>query len=342
MVYSASSALALKKYGSGYFFLKKQSVFALLGLAGLYIGYKLPYKFLKKMTYPVLFCSFVLLVVVTIPGFGYKAGGATRWIRFGVVSFQPSELARFAMILYLAYSLSKKQDMIKELSIGFVPHVIVLFVFTLLIAIQPDFGSIVILILITWIMMFVGGVKILHLTITTVPVIPILVWYMMKADYRIKRVMTFLDPFKYSSDEGYQIVHSLMAFGTGGFGGTGIGGGYQKLFYLPEPHTDFIFSVIGEEFGLIGVLFIILLFLTIIWRGVSIAKGAKDNFGTFLAIGIVTSLSVQVLINMGVTLGLLPAKGLALPFLSYGGTSLLINMTSIGILMNIGEEKKNV
>ncbi|MCP3927014.1 MAG: putative lipid II flippase FtsW [Desulfobacterales bacterium] len=341
MVYSASSALALKKFGSGYFFLKKQSVFSLLGLAGLYCGYKLPYRFLKKLTYPALLCAFILLVLVVIPGIGFKAGGATRWIRLGVISFQPSEFARFAMILYLAYSLTKKQNLIKDLSIGFVPHVIVLFVFTLLIAIQPDFGSIVILILITWIMMFVGGVKIAHLTITTLPVIPILIWYMMKAEYRVKRIMTFLDPFKYSSDEGYQIVHSLMAFGTGGIGGTGVGSGYQKLFYLPEPHTDFIFSVIGEEFGLIGVLFIIMLFLVIIWRGISIARSAKENFGTFLAIGIVTSLSVQVLINMGVVLGLLPAKGLALPFLSYGGTSLLINMTSIGILMNIGEDKKS-
>ena len=163
---------------------------------------------------------------------------------------------------------------------------------------------------------------------------------MVNAEYRVKRIMSFLNPWQYPADEGYQIVHSLMAFGTGGIWGTGIGKGYQKLFYLPEPHTDFIFSVIGEELGLLGVLTILGLYVLIFWRGISIARNSRDSFGSFVAIGLTTAIGLQVCVNTGVTLVLLPTKGLTLPFLSYGGTSLLINMASIGILMNIGADKK--
>ena len=245
------------------------------------------------------------------------------------------------MIIYLAYSLSKKREKIKEFYIGFVPHVIVFGIFAILIVIQPDFGTVVILGAITWLMMFVGGTRILHLFSALLLVVPVAYWIMINAEYRLKRIMSFLDPWQYPANEGYQIVHSLMAFGTGGIWGTGIGQGYQKLFYLPEPHTDFIFSVIGEELGLFGVLFIIGLYLVILWKGVIIAKNTDDFFGAYVAIGITTAIGLQVCINMGVTLGLLPTKGLTLPFLSYGGTSLVLNMAFIGILMNIGASKRN-
>ena len=263
-----------------------------------------------------------------------------RWLRIGGFTFQPSEFARFAFIIYLAYSMDKKKENIKDFSVGFLPHLLVLGIFAALILMQPDFGSVVIFGAITWLMLFVGGVRISHLLLSLVFIMPAAYIFMISAEYRIKRIISFLDPWQYSADEGYQIIHSLMAFGTGGIWGTGIGKGYQKLFYLPEPHTDFIFSVIGEELGLIGVLFIIALYALIFWRGIIIARNAKDTFCAFIAAGLITAIILQVCVNMGVTLGLLPTKGLTLPFLSYGGTSLLINMASIGILMNIGATPK--
>ena len=201
---------------------------------------------------------------------------------------------------------------------------------------QPDFGSVVILCAITWIMLFVGGVGLRYLASSLLLLLPAAYFLMFNADYRIRRLTSFMDPWRYPTEEGYQIIHSLMAFGTGGLWGSGIGRGYQKLFYLPEPHTDFIFSVIGEELGLIGVLVILGLYTLILWRGVGIARNAKEPFSAYLALGITAAILLQVCVNMGVALGLLPTKGLTLPFLSYGGTSLLINMASIGILMNIG------
>ncbi len=340
MVYSASSALALKKFGTSYYFLKKQSIFALLGIVVLVISCHIPYRIFRSLTYPLLILAFILLVAILISGFGYSAGGAKRWFRIHSFSFQPSEFARFALVIYLAYSMNKKMNRIKEFKVGFLPHVLVLCMFAVLIMLQPDFGSVVIFGAITWIMLFVGGVRISYLLGSLVLVIPIIYYLMVSADYRIERIMSFMNPWQYSADKGYQVVHSLLAFGTGGIWGAGIGKGYQKLFYLPEPHTDFIFSVIGEELGLLGVLIILGLYTVILWRGIYIARNSTDAFGSFVAIGLTTAMGLQICINMGVSLGLLPTKGLTLPFLSYGGTSLLMNMAAIGVLMNIGTMRK--
>ena len=340
MVYSASSALAFKKFGSEYYFLKKQSLFALLGIVALISCSRFPYRFFRSLTYPLLILALIFLAAILITGLGYSAGGAKRWFRLGSFSFQPSEFARFALIIYLAYSMNKKKDVLKNFYVGFLPHIMMLFMFTVLIIFQPDFGSVVILGVLTWIMLFVGGVRLWYLITSLVLILPAAYFFMISADYRLKRITSFLDPWQHSANDGYQIVHSLMAFGTGGIWGAGIGNGYQKLFYLPEPHTDFIFSVIGEELGLWGVLIILALYILILWRGISIASNCGDSFGSFLAIGLTTAIGLQVCVNMGVALGLLPTKGLTLPFLSYGGTSLLLNMAYIGILMNIGTAKK--
>ena len=340
MVFSASSALALKKFGTSYYFLQKQSIFALLGIVVLVVSCHIPYRMYRSLAYPLLFLAIMFLTAILISGFGYSAGGAKRWFRFAGFTFQPSEFARFALVIYLAYSMNRKMDRIKAFSVGFLPHVLVLCLFTVLIMLQPDFGSVVIFGAITWIMLFVGGVRISYLLGSMVLVIPGVYYMMAGADYRIQRIMSFMNPWQYSGDKGYQVVHSLLAFGTGGIWGAGIGKGYQKLFYLPEPHTDFIFSVIGEELGLIGVLIILGLYTVILWRGISIAKNSPDAFGSFVAIGLTTAMGLQIFINMGVALGLLPTKGLTLPFLSYGGTSLLMNMASIGVLMNISGVKK--
>ena len=339
MVYSASSALALKKFASDYFFLKKQALFAFAGVIILVIGRHFPYKYYRPLAYPLVGLSLALLAVIQFTDLGLSAGGSTRWMRLGSFSFQPSEFARIALVIFLAYSMEKKAERIKEFSIGFIPHVLVLGVFTILIFSQPDFGSVFILGALTWILLFIGGVRFWQLIGSLLVILPVAYFFLINAAYRAKRILGFLNPWEHSSDAGYQIVHSLMAFGTGGFWGSGIGKGYQKLFYLPEPHTDFIFSVIGEELGLLGVLIIIALYGWIIIRGISIARNAPDLFGAYLAVGLTIAMGLQIVVNMGVTLGLLPTKGLTLPLLSYGGTSLLLNMASIGILMNISAAK---
>ncbi len=336
MVYSASSAVALKKFGADYYFLKRQAAFAFLGLMVLVVCRHFPYRWYRVLAYPLLLAAIALLLTAEFSPWGIAAGGAKRWLRLGPVSFQPSEFARLALIIYLAYSLEKKGDLVNRFTIGFLPHCVVFAVLAYLISRQPDFGSIVILGALTWLMLFIGGVRFTYLAGLVAVMLPAGYFYLISADYRWQRVLGFLDPWKYPSDQGYQIVHSLMAFGTGGIWGSGIGKGYQKLFYLPEPHTDFIFSVIGEELGLIGVLVIVALYATVILKGISISRQAPDAFGSYLAVGLTAAMGLQICINMAVTLGLLPTKGLTLPFISYGGTSLLINMATIGILMNIG------
>lgn len=336
MVYSASSALALKKFGSDYFFLKRQAAFSLVGIVVLVMFSYIPFRLYRLLTYPALVAAAVMLLAVVFTGWGVTAGGSARWLQLGPLRFQPSEVARLALVVYLAYSMSKKAELLRDFYVGFVPHMLVLGLFAVLLLAQPDFGSVVIFVLLTWIMLFVGGCRISHLFSVVLLIAPMAWLFMTSADYRVKRLMSFLDPWKYRTDEGYQIVHSFMAFGTGGITGTGIGKGYQKLFYLPEPHTDFIFSVIGEELGLIGVMVVIILYGIMLMRGIRIARNARDPFGSFLAMGITATIGLQVCINMGVAMGLLPTKGLTLPFLSYGGTSLLINMAAVGIMMNIG------
>ena len=338
MVYSASSALALKKYGSGFHFLKKQALFSLIGMVVLVAFSHIPFRIYRAMTYPLLFTSLGLLVAVLVSGAGLSAGGSQRWMRLGPLTFQPVEAARLALVIYMAYSLSKKRDGLRQFGIGFLPHVLVLAVFAVLLILQPDFGSVVIFSILVWAMMFVAGVPVRHLLSALLLMLPMAYYLMVGAAYRIKRLVSFLDPWQYPDGEGYQIIHSLMAFGTGGLLGTGVGKGYQKLFYLPEPHTDFIFAVIGEELGFMGVLLIVGLYGLLLWRGTTIAFRCRDDFGMYLALGITTAIGLQVSINLGVALGLLPTKGLTLPFLSYGGTSLLLNMASVGILMNIGAQ----
>ncbi len=339
MVYSASSAVALERYGSDIYFLKKQAIFAGLGICALAICRHLPYRWLLPMAYPLLGTALVLLTAVLLSGHGVTAGGSTRWLRLGPINFQPSEVARFALVVYLAYSLGRKQPRVKEFSIGFLPHVIVLMLLCSLILLQPDFGSAVILAAITWTMLFVGGVRIRHLALAFAVAAPLMVYAAIQEPYRIQRLMVFVDPWKDPQGDGYQIIHALMAFGSGQITGSGLGQGMQKLFYLPEPHTDFIFAVVGEELGLVGVGAILLLYGLVIWRGFTIARRATDPFAMLLALGLTAALALQICINMMVTLGLLPTKGLTLPFLSYGGTSLLMSMAMVGVLMNIGARR---
>jgi cell division protein FtsW len=340
MVFSSSSALAAKKFGNAYYFLNRQSIFVLAGIFALLVCRYFPYRLLRFSwsTYTIMGIAIFLLIAVHSP-LGYTAGGAARWLHLGPISFQPSEFARLTMIIYLAYSLNRKHEEGKNIdhfSIGMLPHLFFLSIFGGLILIQPDFGSVVILTTVTWIVLFVGGIRIKHLVVPLIPLLPVAGYIMVMEEYRLRRWLTFLNPWENPSSDGYQIIQSLMAFGLGGFWGTGLGKGYQKLFYLPEPHTDFIFSVIGEELGLIGVLVILGAYAFILKEGFMIAARTQDRFGALIATGLTTAIGIQACIHMGVALALLPTKGITLPFLSYGGTSLVLNMACIGLLMNIG------
>ncbi len=336
MIYSASCEIALKQFGNEYYFFKKQLIFAGLGILVMLMIRFIPYRVYRPLTYLIFITAIVLLSVLLINGVGHASGGATRWLKLKWVSFQPTEFAKLALIIFMAYSLTKKQDRIEELNIGFLPHVLILCLLSGLIILQPDFGSIAIMWMLAWVVMFAGRVRVLHLTLTILMLLPVATYLIVSSEYRLKRFLVFLDPWRYPLDEGYQIIHSLMAFGSGGLLGKGFGQGYQKLFYLPTPHTDFILSVIGEEGGWLWIMIVLGLYLIILWRGIEIARARTDFFGSLLALGITAAIALQAVVNMGVNLSLLPTKGLTLPFLSYGGTSLLINMVLIGILMNIG------
>lgn len=336
MVYSASCEIAIQNYKNEYYFFNKQMMFAGAGLFVMLFCRYFPFRWYRLFAYVLLIGSLVMLSLVLVRGIGHSAGGSRRWFNFGFIYFQPVEFAKFALVVFLSYSLARKQEQVEEFWVGFAPHVFLMTVLSALIILQPDFGSIAILWMLTWAMMFAGRVRLLYLVSTAFMVIlPAGIYLMFSSGYRSTRLKIFLDPWQDPLNSGYQIIHSLMAFGSGGFWGKGFGQGYQKLFYLPTPHTDFIFSVLGEEGGLRWVLFVVFLFLVVLWRGIHIAKNERDFFGSMLALGLTVCIALQAIVNMGVCLSLLPTKGLTLPFLSYGGTALVINMAFIGILMNI-------
>jgi cell division protein FtsW len=336
MVYSASSAIGMEDHNSAFYFMKKQMLFFCISICVMFVTASLPYRLYKSISYFILFTAIILLVAVLFPSLSTRAGGAQRWLRIAGITFQPSEFTKLALILFLGYSLSKKQEQIRVFSVGFFPHLMIFSLLSFLIIIQPDFGTLVVLGTITWGMMFIAGVKLLHLLSPLPLVAPILYFFVYKVDYRLERILIFLNPWADPYNAGYQITHSLKAFGSGGILGKGIGLGMQKMHYLPEPHTDFIFSIIGEELGLMGVCIVLFLYLVLLLKGISIAKKSGTLFGAITAAGLTIYIAVQVIINTGVALGALPTKGLTLPFISYGGTSLIINMAAIGILMNIG------
>ncbi len=336
MVYSASSICAAQKFHDGAYFLKKQIAYGMLGITCMIVFMNTSYGILKKYAYPLWIVSIVLLVLVLVPAVGTRVGGAIRWLRVGPLSFQPSELAKFSLVVLLSCSLAKKDRLrIKRFSIGVLPHLIFVLPVFVLILMQPDFGTAVTVLGFLFIMLFVAGVPGIYLSAMSAVALAATAPLIVFKPYRLERLIAFLDPWKHASDTGFQLVQSFLSFAAGGLLGTGLGQGKQKLFYLPEPHTDFILSVVGEELGFIGVALVITLFVFIILCGIRTAAHAPDFFGSYLAIGISIFVGLQAVINMGVVMGLLPTKGMPLPFVSYGGTSLMINMISIGVLLNI-------
>ena len=335
IVYSASSNLAEHRLGDSYYYLRKQALFCVIGVGLMVLTKHIPCTLYSKLAYPLLLVSMTLLALLFVPGLGRKVGGACRWMSLGSLSFQPSELAKFSLAVYMAYSMSKKGTAMETFSKGLLPHLLVAGAFMLLIVLQPDLGTAVIIGAWVLIALFVGGVKIYQLVSILLLSTPVVIWLIWHADYRLKRWLAFMNPWDDPKGIGFQIIHSFLAFGSGGVFGAGLGNSKQKLFYLPEPHTDFALSIMGEELGLLGVSTIIVLFGILISGGIRVALKAKDLYSTYLAIGLTSFIGLQVLINMGVVMGLLPTKGLTLPLISYGGSSLIITLASIGVLLNI-------
>jgi len=335
VVYSSSSPLASHQVGDANFYLKRQVSYCMLGIVIMILAKNIPCTLYKKLVYPLLIFSLALLVLLFVPGLGHEVGGARRWLRFGSLSMQPTEVVKFSLAVFMAYSMSKKGSGMASFSRGLVPHLFVAGTVMALVVMQPDLGTAVIIGCWLLVMLFVGGVRFDQVFATVLVLIPVTFWLVLHADYRLKRWWAFLRPWEDPDGIGFQIIHSFFAFGSGGILGAGLGNSKQKLFYLPEAHTDFAFSIVAEEMGLVGVTLFILLFGVVIVQGIRISLAAPDLYSSYLAFGLVCFIGIQVLVNMGVVMGLLPTKGLTLPFISYGGSSLIMNLFAAGVLMNI-------
>ena len=335
MVYSASAVLAQDKQGDSLYFLKRQLTAAGMGLVAMAVAMKVGWRKLARWAYPLLLIAIVLLVAVLIPGIGSTAGGARRWIRLPGFSLQPAEVAKFAWVVYLSYSLAKKREKVASFSVGFLPHLALCGILVMLCMLQPDFGSSVLLVFMLFVLLFAAGAKLSYLVGMILMALPLGYVAIASSPYRMKRILAFLDPWAHRHDVGYQVAESLMSIGSGGVSGLGLGDGRQKLFFLPEAHTDFIFSILGEETGLVGVGLLVVLYAVVLWRGVRASLSAGETFGTYLGLGITSIIAFQATVNMCVAMGLLPTKGLTLPFVSYGGSSLVVLMGSAGVLLSL-------
>ncbi|HEV8586353.1 MAG TPA: putative lipid II flippase FtsW [Methylomirabilota bacterium] len=337
MVYSASAIVAADRFHDPYFFLKKQLFWALLGAGVLWAALRLDYRWLEKAVVPALIVALVLLVLVLVPPIGQAINGTRRWIRLGVVSFQPVELAKLALVVYLAAFLAKKRDEMADFRAGVLPPLCVAGAMAGLVLVQPDLGNCLTLIVLTFGLLYLAGTSVRHLAWVAAPALVLVTLAVWMAPYRMRRITAFVDPWSDPRGSGFQIIQSWLALGNGGLVGQGIGGSKQKLFYLPEAHTDFIFAVLGEELGFVGAVLVVALFAVLVWRGLRVGLRAPDAFGAYLALGITVLLATQTLVNLGVVTGLLPTKGLPLPFISFGGSALLMTMLATGMLLNVSQ-----
>lgn len=340
MVFSASAVVADNRFHDSGFFLKRQLIWFTCGLVLLHLVARIDYIWWKRLAIPLLGLMGLLLVLVLVPSLGVVANGARRWLRLGPISIQPAELAKLIAVIYLAAYLAKKEDQITNFVSGLVPPLLVIGVLGGLVLLERDLGTVVVMGLVAISLLFLGGARLSHLVSLGLCAVPVVLVLVLGSKYRRDRLMTFLDPWKDASDTGFQITQSFLAFGSGGPFGVGLGEGKQKLFFLPEAHTDFVLALVGEELGLVGTGAIILLFAVFVVRGFQIAARARMPFGRYLGMGITLLIGGQALINTSVVTGLVPNKGLTLPFVSYGGSSLITCMVGIGILLNISRDRQ--
>jgi cell division protein FtsW len=336
MVWSASAVVAMEKNNDPYLFLTKQAMWVLLGLCIVPVVMRIDYRTYRQ---PIVIWTGLGLATLTLVAvlFATPRNGATRWLGVGALGIQPSELAKIAVVVFMAALLERRMDRIDEVSYSLLPVGVVLGVIVGLIVVEPDLGTALSVVMIAAVMVFAAGVNYRYIAGLALAALPALYLVLMSSDYRRRRVTAFLDPWADPLGDGYQIVQSMIAVATGGLFGRGLMGGVQKLFYVPEPHNDFIYAVISEELGLIGASVVVACFCVITWRGLRTALRAPDRFGAFLAIGLTTMVAFQAFFNISVVLGLLPTKGIPLPFVSYGGSSLLMNLAGVGILLNVSQ-----
>lgn len=339
MVFSSSWPEAMVDRNNGYYFLKRQGTSAIIGFISMLIMMNFPYKNFKKYALPLFILSLIAGALVFSP-LGMTIKGGRRWINLGFTTFMPSDAIKFGSIIFLAAYLSNKKDEIGTLLKGTIPVLMIVGVSCILILEQPDFGTTVVLAATLMAMFFVAGMKISHLLAMLGAGTAFVFYEITAEEYRMERVTAFLDPFKDKLGDGWQAVQSLYALGSGGAFGMGLGKSRQKFSYIPEAYNDFIFAIIGEELGLMGTLFVLILFFIVIWRGIIIAIKIEDTFGCFLATGITALIAIQALVNIAVVTSSIPTTGITLPFISFGGTSLLFYMSGMGILLNISRYAK--
>ncbi len=332
-IYSATAADALVHYGDSSHYLERQIGYVLCGAVGMWVGSGIDYRKLKSWTYPMLFGSLLLLAVALAM---HSKNGAKRWIPLGPLTFQPVEVAKLALVTYMASSLGRKADQVKTFTIGFVPHLVVCGVMMALLLKQPDLGSSLVLGATTLGMLFMAGARISYITVAVLGAAPVAYHLVVGTPWRLQRILAYFNPEAFANKEGYQGVQALTAVGSGKLTGLGLGGGHQTLGFMPEAHNDFIIAPIGEELGWIGIAVVLALFGILIWRGLRAALGARDVFGGYLAFGITLLFGLQALFNVGVVLGIVPNKGITLPLVSYGGSSLIVTMFLVGLLFNVG------
>lgn len=336
MVYSASSTLASTRFGDATHFVLHQAQWAAVGLVAFGAGATIDYHWWRRLVVPLTLSAIAILAVVLVAG--WAINGSRRWLRVGGFNVQPSEFARVVFIVYAAHFLAKRSDAVHSLK-ALAPGLAVVGAGVALIWAEPDLGNAVVLATVTGILCVLGGARLAHLAALAACAVPLVAYAVMGTAYQRRRWLAFLDPWSDPDDAGFQVIQSLLAIGGGGVAGVGLGEGRQKLFFLPEPHTDFIYSVIGEELGLAGTLAILVLFALLFWRGWRVALGTADPFGRLLAFGLSVAIGLAAALNIGVATGVLPTKGLPLPFVSYGGSSLVANLLAVGILFNISRQR---
>lgn len=338
MVFSASAVEATVSFGDAQYYLKRQVVYGLAAVILMFVVARVDYHRLRVITYPIL-ALVTLLLLACVAGFGHSGGGATRWLRLGPVHVQPSEMAKLALVLWLAYSLAKKRERVKSFSVGMLPHLLMAGGLMLLCLKQPDFGGAVVLLFLTFTLLFVAGARLGYLLGVGIVGSVLAAWLVRFTAYRWERVLAWFNMAEHRHDLAYQPFQSVMSFGSGQLTGLGLGKGLQVL-YLPESHTDFVAAIIGEELGYIGIVALCMVYLAIVVRGVRAALSARDDFGSYIAYGISVMFGVQALVNLAVAMSMLPTKGLTLPFVSYGGSSLLVNGTAMGVLLNVTRQRR--
>lgn len=342
MIYSASAIYAYSNVNDSLYYLKRHLIYLVIGLVMMSVAMSVDLKRVRAWSKPILLVSIVLLILVLIPHVGKEISGAKRWFKIGPVNFQPSEFAKIALLVYVADFISRKKEMVKSFLHGYMPAMMILAATVGLILLEPDLGTAVTISVITLMMLYVSGLRAYYIIASVLASLPILYLLLFKVAFRRKRLMIFLNPWADKRGTGFQIIQSFIALGSGGILGVGLGQSRQKLFYLPASHTDFIFSIIGEELGFLGTASVVVLFILFVWEGMKVVMRSYGTFEKMISFGVVSMIALEAIINIGVTAGALPTKGLPLPFISYGGSGLIFHLAAVGLLLNAAKSCETV